>query len=225
MQRSRPLRWYLPCLARVLSRLSKRISAWTACALLALVVVQPLVRANDPDALRAVSLSAGAGTVTSSTNYNHADALERQPRFIHIVTDDCTLRCLADRLQLPVTRLLTYNAAINAAGDIIPAGTQLIVPLPFPLLPEMQPLKVDVLEHRFVAVYRVDVPYARVEELTDWYRQTLPDYGYEIVDDKGNGALRLTGGRVARGTVEFSPGGEEHPTLIDVALVVGDPDH
>lgn len=212
-------------LASRLGRLSRYSSALFVCVLLVLATASAPGSAGESDVVQAppsVGEDVTKAAVTSMPR-THADVLARQPRFIHTVSDECTLLCVAERLEVPVTRLLTYNADLNeSAGGIISAGTQLVVPIAFPLLPGMEPLKADVLQHRFVAAYRIAVPFARVGELTEWYRERLPAYGYELIDDRNGGSLRFAGGWIARGTVEFSPGDEDHPMLIDVALVVGD---
>lgn len=148
------------------------------------------------------------------------DEIERQPRFLYSVSKDCTLACLAKHLNLPVTRLMTYNKGSYFTNDHVPAGTQLIIPIRFPLHPDMTVLKVDIREHRYVAAYGFPVSFSQVAEIQAWYEKQLLAYGYEIISGQNNGALHFAGGWVTRGTVEFSPGDDAHPTLIDVALVI-----
>ncbi len=147
-------------------------------------------------------------------------AIERQPRFLYSVSKDCTLACLAKHLNLPVTRLMTYNKGSYYTSDHVSAGTQLFIPIRFPLHPDMTVLKVDVREHRYVAAYGFPVSFSQVAEIQAWYEKQLLAYGYEIISGQNNGAVHFSGGWVARGTVEFSPGDDAHPTLIDVALVI-----
>lgn len=167
---------------------------------------------------------------------NKVNRIEIQPRFIHIITEETTLGRLAQQLDMSYTRLLTYNMEgevidLDDQDDASPAlsekaylkGDKVVVPFPFPLHDDMKPLKVDVLENKFVAVYRISLPYSRVNEIMDWYRTNLIEYGYVLheKDDEKPAAVRLfSGGMIALGTVEFSPGDEQHPTLIDIALVV-----
>lgn len=208
-------------------RLSRYTSALFIGLLLSGPIHGPTAFAGDRDVAgsprpTAVMRTAVVATGTTSPR-SQAELIERQPRFVHTITGDCTIRCVAQRLHIPVARLLAYNSSINEAeSPLVPEGARVVVPIAFPLLNDLAPLKVDVSEHRFVAAYGGNVPFAAVSQLADWYREQLSAYGFELIEDRNNDSLRFSGGLIARGTVEFSPGDDEYPVLIDIALVVRD---
>lgn len=202
----------------------RRLSVFIVCIAFAFGVFPSSVR-SSADSVGPIASATSADVHGGSVSTAPAEDIEPDPHFVHIVSDECTLHCWAERLGLEPERLHAFNPRIADVDDIVPVDSELFIPIPFPLHPDMSPLKADVFEYRFVATYRSAVPFFKVNEIVEWYEEQLRAADYELIqsetkDAPGGGAVGFAGGWIARGTVEFSPGDEEHPTLIDIALVV-----
>lgn len=150
----------------------------------------------------------------------------RWPRVLYSVPPGDTLGEVANRFAIPVARLVAFNLdklEKLAPTDALPAGMTLTVPISLPLHPGMRLAKGEPQPGRWVATYRLDLSFARVAEVADWFRARLIEAGYSLKPGEGQvppDGLRFAGGPVALGTVLFSPGDEENSIFVDLALVL-----
>lgn len=149
-------------------------------------------------------------------------SLERfisKPRFVHVVEESQTLDALARRFGAPLAWIVRFNPSLPLEQPI-EKGTEVIVPIQFPLSGEYRIEHLEVLRDRFLGTYLFDDAFAEVGHLLERIAGPLEDIGFDVerADNPIDG-FTVRGRGVVLGRVVFSAQQSTGKTRVHAALL------
>lgn len=151
------------------------------------------------------------------------DSLSLMPRFAYGVRPGDRLSLIARRFGSRLPWIARLNPQLTSVHAII-AGTELLIPIDFPLPRHAAAERMQVLRDRFLGSYRVGVAFADAAALVDEQLEALRARGFEATP-AGEGVeygISLRGRGVVLGRIEFSAAEGGAATRMDIGLLFSD---
>ena len=141
------------------------------------------------------------------------------PRFRYVIRDGDTLSEVALRFGTSVPWIARFNPGLTSIHRLRP-GTEIVVPVRFPLPESLRPERLEVLPDRFLGTYLAEVPFSDVTTLAEQMANTLLEAGFEVERAPTPlDGMTLKGRGIVLGRLVYSAQPSTGRTRVHVALL------
>lgn len=147
------------------------------------------------------------------------DALDRHPRFRHVIRSGDILSALAERFGSSIPWIVRFNPSLTSIHHIA-EGAEIVVPIQFPLPDSFRVERLQVLTDRFLGTYISDVSFTEVNKLEEAIAAMLERAGFNI--ERASTPLEgitISGRGIVLGKLVFSAQQSNGKTRVHLALL------